>query len=284
MLTRTLLAMTGITLTPVLFAGVPQVPGQAQQGVALQAGHAALGHTAVVAVHRLDPDSTDRAASQLAEVLDAATTLAGVHHLFVVDDQSLLEVSGVRAADVPTSHGDGVVSVFLAPDGGVLFTARGDPANAEHAAHLRAEFTRTTRPAPVDHYNLPPGSGLALQGYDPVAYFTDHAPAQGKAAFESVYQGVTYRFATAEHRRLFDADPARYLPTYGGWCASAMGDGGRKVAIDPTNFKVKNGRLFLFYKSAFGDALKDWNKREKEWEPAADRNWTQISGETSRQR
>jgi hypothetical protein len=58
-----------------------------------------------------------------------------------------------------------------------------------------------------------------------------------------------------------------------------MGAKGTKVEIDPTNFKVKDGRLFLFYKGTFSDALKDWNKHEAEWEPAADRNWKKLTNE-----
>ena len=57
---------------------------------------------------------------------------------------------------------------------------------------------------------------------------------------------------------------------------------GTKVEVDPTNFKVKEGRLHLFYKSLFGDAQKDWNQHEREWEPAADINWKKLTGEEAR--
>ena len=58
-----------------------------------------------------------------------------------------------------------------------------------------------------------------------------------------------------------------------------MGAKGTKVEISPTSFKVKDGRLFLFYKSLFSDALSDWNKHEGEWEPAADRHWKKLTNE-----
>jgi hypothetical protein len=61
-----------------------------------------------------------------------------------------------------------------------------------------------------------------------------------------------------------------------------MGAKGTKVEIDPTNFKVKDGRLHLFYKDFFSDALKDWNRNEKEWEPKADTNWKKTTGEDAR--
>ncbi|MCC6676997.1 MAG: YHS domain protein [Phycisphaerales bacterium] len=136
-----------------------------------------------------------------------------------------------------------------------------------------------TTPDSTKQYNLPKGSNLAIEGYDVVSYIDEGKAAEGRSELESVYHGVRYRFISAAHRDTFAADPERYLPTYGGWCASAMGDKGTKVEIDPRNFKVKDGRLFLFYKSLFGDALKDWNRHEKEWELAADLNWKKLTGE-----
>jgi hypothetical protein len=89
---------------------------------------------------------------------------------------------------------------------------------------------------------------------------------------------VTYRFATEENKALFDSSPGKYLPTYGGWCATAMAKG-EKVEIDPTNFKVTNGRLFLFFKAFYANAQKDWNKDEGALTLKADANWKKLSGE-----
>ena len=118
-----------------------------------------------------------------------------------------------------------------------------------------------------------------MQGYDVTAYFLDKKAAKGDEKISAEYRGLTYRFAGEPHREAFVAAPRKFLPTYGGWCASAMGDDGSKVAIDPANFKVKDGRLFLFYKSIFANALTDWNKNEKKWEPAADANWKKLTRE-----
>src|SRR5262245_18037603 len=63
--------------------------------------------------------------------------------------------------------------------------------------------------------------GLAIQGYDPVAYFTDNKAVKGTAKFSSEYDGAKYLFATAEHKRLFDREPVKFAPTYGGYCGYA---------------------------------------------------------------
>lgn len=89
------------------------------------------------------------------------------------------------------------------------------------------------------HDNLGKG-GLALQGYDPVAYFPEGGgePKPGKAGLTVTRHGVTYRFASEAHRELFLENPARYEPAFGGWCAYAMAEGD-KVEIDPTSFLIE---------------------------------------------
>src|SRR5262249_42223789 len=66
--------------------------------------------------------------------------------------------------------------------------------------------------------NLDSG-GVAIQGYDPVAFFTDHMPVKGSQNFQSGYNGANYYFASAEHKALFDKEPAKYEPQFGGFCA-----------------------------------------------------------------
>lgn len=127
------------------------------------------------------------------------------------------------------------------------------------------------------HYNLD-ADGLALQGHDPVAYFTQNKALKGSKEFSAAHGGVVYWFASADNRALFTASPAKYLPTYGGWCATAMAKG-EKVEIDPQNFKVTNGRLFLFYKGLWGNARKDWDKDEAAQTTKADGHWKRIAGE-----
>jgi len=104
---------------------------------------------------------------------------------------------------------------------------------------------------------------LALDGYDPVAYFQFGA-SKGKKKHTYTHQGVTYRFASAQNLELFKAKPGKYEPQYGGWCAWAMYDGGGRTEPEPENFKIVDGKLYVFYKGFFGDTHKLWNKEAKE--------------------
>jgi len=131
--------------------------------------------------------------------------------------------------------------------------------------------------AALAHYNLG-ADKVALSGYDPVGYLTQNKALKGRKEINSPHRGVTYYFATDENKKLFLASPEKYLPTYGGWCATAMAKG-EKVEIDPTNFKVTNGRLFLFFKAFYANAIKDWNKDEANLTVKADANWKKVSGE-----
>ncbi len=135
----------------------------------------------------------------------------------------------------------------------------------------------TTSQAATSEYNLP-ANKVAIQGYDPVTYFTLGKAVLGSSSFKAEHDGVTYHFSSADTLAAFNASPAKYLPTYGGWCATAMAKG-EKVEIDPKNFKVTNGRLFLFFSAWYADARKVWLKDEAGQEKKADANWKKISGE-----
>jgi YHS domain-containing protein len=132
-------------------------------------------------------------------------------------------------------------------------------------------------------YLLDPGS-LAVLGTDVVSYFPEGGgePLPGRAELSVDQGGVVYLFANAANRQRFLAAPERYMPAYGGWCAHAMADGGRKVIINPTNYLLTRGRLFLFYKTIWADALPNWNKDPERYEVDADRWWREISGEAPR--
>ncbi len=129
----------------------------------------------------------------------------------------------------------------------------------------------------LKQYNLG-ADKLALQGFDPVAYMAQGKAVKGSKENSAAHAGVTYWFSSAQNKALFVASPMKYLPTYGGWCATAMAKG-EKVEIDPQNFKVTNGRLFLFYKGLWGNARKDWDKDEPAQTTKADSSWKKISGE-----
>ncbi|MCX4240569.1 YHS domain-containing (seleno)protein [Paraliomyxa miuraensis] len=130
------------------------------------------------------------------------------------------------------------------------------------------------------HYNLGDG-GLAIEGYDPVAYFPEGggAPQPGRADLELQHEGVTYRFATPENLERFRAAPGRYEPAYGGWCAYAMGKTGRTVKVDPEAFLIEGDRLLLFYRTKMADTREKWAEEPGQLRPRAEREWSQRTGE-----
>lgn len=127
----------------------------------------------------------------------------------------------------------------------------------------------------VKHFNL--DKGLALQGYDPVAYFNQNKAIKGNKSMAAVAEGVTYYFATAANRDLFLKDFKKYEPQYGGWCAFAMGSSGEKVEIDPETFKILNGKLYLFYHTWVNNTLTKWNENEANLKAKADKNWQKLN-------
>ena len=120
---------------------------------------------------------------------------------------------------------------------------------------------------------------LAIEGYDPVAYFVDNTAKEGKKDLAYIYDGVIYRFSSAQHLQSFKSDPEKFKPQYGGWCAYAMGATGEKVDVDPETFKVLNGKLYLFYNRFFNNTKKSWDKDEANLKQKADNNWQKFSHE-----
>ena len=124
------------------------------------------------------------------------------------------------------------------------------------------------------HFNL--SDGVALHGYDPVAYIVQGKAIKGNAKIETSYSGIIYRFSSEADKVAFAQNPTAYEPQYGGWCAYAMGNTGEKVDVDPETFKVLNGKLYVFYNKYFNNTLKTWNKDEAGLKSKADRNWSNI--------
>lgn len=87
-------------------------------------------------------------------------------------------------------------------------------------------------------------TGLALRGYDPVAYFTDNKPVMGDFTVTAEYNGATYRFSSEAHKAMFEKDPGKYLPQYGGFCAFGTAQG-YKVDGDPNVWKIVDNKLYL---------------------------------------
>ncbi len=125
------------------------------------------------------------------------------------------------------------------------------------------------------NYNLE--NGIAIQGYDPVAYFTQHKAIKGNKNIALYIDGVTYYFATEADKNIFKQSPGKYEPEYGGWCAYAMGTKGEKVSINPETFKLIDNKLYLFYNRFFTNTLKEWNKEEAILKPKADKSWQSLN-------
>lgn len=112
--------------------------------------------------------------------------------------------------------------------------------------------------------------GVAIQGYDPLAYFDGGIPAKGDPSIEAVYDGARYHFVSEQHREAFERDPTRYVPAYGGYCGYAASV--NKVSpIDPAIFQLlPDGRLVLQHTRKAYDLF---NKDTQRSVVKADRNW-----------
>ncbi|RTY86903.1 YHS domain-containing (seleno)protein [Flavobacterium sp. RSP15] len=126
----------------------------------------------------------------------------------------------------------------------------------------------------MDNFNLE--KNLIIQGYDPVAYFKQRKAVKGKKEITASHEGVVYYFSIAVNKDYFLKKASKFEPQYGGWCAFAMGDSNEKVSINPETFKIKNGKLYLFYNAFFNNTLKSWNKNESGLMIKADANWNKI--------
>ena len=111
-----------------------------------------------------------------------------------------------------------------------------------------------------------------INGYDPVAYFTDGKPVKGNGYHVAEYEGVTYMFANKKHRKMFEADPKKYLPEYGGFCAYGIAVG-KKFEIDPEAWKIDHEKLYL---NLDKDIQKKWLKDVPGYIQKADSNWIKI--------
>ncbi len=145
------------------------------------------------------------------------------------------------------------------------------------AARLASENGPNRSRAYLHRYNLN-RSGLAIEGYCPVTYFTANRAQPGNPEITSTYNDVDYRFVSETARRAFERTPERYIPAFGGWCAFGMAVED-KFPVDPTNFKIVEGRLMLFLRNAGVDALELWNDGDEARQVgAAESHWDKVSG------
>ncbi|MAZ71576.1 MAG: hypothetical protein CMC70_00365 [Flavobacteriaceae bacterium] len=119
-------------------------------------------------------------------------------------------------------------------------------------------------------------NGYAAEGYDVVAYFSNQA-LEGDKINTTTHGGVKYKFATDKNLKTFMANPEKYTPQYGGYCAYQIANKGKRVQIDPESYQIMDGKLYLFYDFLFIDTLKKWNKEGPEiMQEKADKNWEEM--------
>ena len=114
--------------------------------------------------------------------------------------------------------------------------------------------------------------GLALSGYDAVAYVADGTPVQGRPEFETQWGGARWRFARAAHRDAFVANPERYAPQYGGYCAYAVSKG-YTASADPMAWRIVDDKLYLNYSKSVQSL---WNQDIPGHITTANRNWPAV--------
>jgi YHS domain-containing protein len=117
----------------------------------------------------------------------------------------------------------------------------------------------------------------AIGGYDPVAYFEEHKPVQGRAEYQTKYRGATWLFASEAHKRAFEGAPTRYEPSYNGYCAYAAALG-KLASIDPNAWAIVDGHLYLNYSL---EVRTKWNADRERYIRDANAHWP-IDGSSHR--
>jgi YHS domain-containing protein len=133
-------------------------------------------------------------------------------------------------------------------------------------------YVSTLRPASAFEPVNKTSDGVAIKGYDPVAYFTDGKPVKGSKSFEYIWMGAKWHFSGSGHRDLFMKDPEKYAPKYGGYCAYAVSQGST-ADIDPEAWNIVDGRLYLNLNKKIREK---WSKDIPGYIKKADQNWPNI--------
>jgi len=121
----------------------------------------------------------------------------------------------------------------------------------------------------ADLVNVAGASKIAVNGFDPVAFFTDSRPESGSPSISATYQGAVYFFATEEHKKLFVQNPDKYAPQYGGFCAFGVAVDAL-FPVDISTWQVRDGKLYL---NLNADVLKKFNADLPGYVVKADKNW-----------
>jgi YHS domain-containing protein len=115
-------------------------------------------------------------------------------------------------------------------------------------------------------------TGLVIRGYDPVAYFTEGKAVPGRPEFSAEFEGGNYLFATAANRDAFTADPGRYAPQYGGYCAYGVAVG-KKFDIDAGSWRIVDGKLYFNLNPMI---LEKWSAELDDYLRKSEESWPKI--------
>ncbi|MEE2877769.1 MAG: YHS domain-containing (seleno)protein [Pseudomonadota bacterium] len=115
-------------------------------------------------------------------------------------------------------------------------------------------------------------SNVAVEGHDAVAYFTEGKPVKGKEKFSTMHQGAEFRFSSAENLALFEADPEKYAPQFGGYCAWAVAQGDTAKG-DADHWKIVDGKLYLNYNKKIQER---WELNQAAFIDDANANWPTV--------
>ncbi len=127
----------------------------------------------------------------------------------------------------------------------------------------------TTSVFAKDLVNVAGASGVALDGYDPVAFFIDKKPMNGDPAISVTYKGGKYFLASKEHKVMFEADPQKYVPQFGGYCAFGVAVDAL-FPVDINTWQIRNGKLYLNLNPT---VLKEFNRDFEAYVAKAEKNW-----------
>jgi YHS domain-containing protein len=122
-------------------------------------------------------------------------------------------------------------------------------------------------------YNNTDEKGVAIGGYDPVAYFTSNKALKGDKKYEARFEGATYHFTSQDNAETFKNNPRMFAPLYGGFCGYAMSDGGRRRPVNPKLFSIVDGHLILQHSNG---AVQLWNKDVTQSKEKADSFWPAV--------
>ncbi len=116
--------------------------------------------------------------------------------------------------------------------------------------------------------------GYVAEGYDVVSYFVNKKPLIGKIKLQVTFDGAKFKFSSTKNLELFKANPTKYIPQYGGYCAYAVAAKKTKMYIDAEAYEIRDGKLYLFYNSWLSNKLEDWKEgNTKKLQAKGDKNW-----------